>query len=167
MQTRLICLVSAAFLLAAPAGAQALPGNGHAQSSASIYQSFKNEVHRLVVASAERWAEAWQRNDVDGVMEAYTRRAAIVAPDGSMARAEAERAAMFRDWMARTRECRLNINDFDVSGDLAVAAGTTDCEVEQEGRGVVRERAVFSLVLRQQGDGSWLIQSHVMGAPTS
>ncbi|MEP6858491.1 MAG: hypothetical protein ABI994_08890 [Gemmatimonadales bacterium] len=56
----------------------------------------------------------------------------------------------------------LTIDDYDLSGELAVVRGTMIYELQHDQLPGTQETATYTMVLRRQRSDDWLIQQHML-----
>ena len=104
------------------------------------------------------WDKAWESGDAEALVSRfYTPDAVTMAPNQPAAVGQqAIRAASQEYFDQYTEEARGTLEDVRVSGDLAVARGTSEgTSTPKTGGASVRNKEKFLTVFRREADGSW------------
>jgi uncharacterized protein (TIGR02246 family) len=145
-------------LLIAPAGATGQAGmfrqDGEARSrQAQIYQM---NVRRGINATLTEWREAWQRDDAEAIARLYAEDATVFTDEETIQGREAI-AAYYRRVLPGLASRQALPLHFDASGALAYQVDQVTLTLEGDGAGKRTQRQF--MVLRQQWDDRWLIES--------
>jgi uncharacterized protein (TIGR02246 family) len=130
---------------------------------ANAYRSeVRNRLNQLVI----RLAGAWDAADPAEAAGFYTDKGVIVlGPDRTIEGRDAIRSA-FGLTLRHMRGVVITIDDYDLSGELAVVRGTMIYELLHDQLPGTQETAAYTMVLRRQRSDDWLIQAHMLaGAP--
>jgi ketosteroid isomerase-like protein len=133
------------------------------KAAATAYRTeVRNRLNQLVIQLAEKW----DGSDPGEVASLYTQRGVIViGPERAIEGRDAIKSA-FAATLCHMRGVVLTIDDYDLSGELAVVRGTMVYELLHDHASGTQETASYSMVLRRQRNDDWLIQQHVLaGAP--
>lgn len=130
---------------------------------ANAYRSeVRNRLNQLVI----RLAGAWDAFDPKEAAALYTDRGVIVlGPERTIEGRDAIRSA-FGSTLRHMRGVVLTIDDYELSGELAVVRGTMIYELLHDQLPGTQETAMYTMVLRRQWNDNWLIQVLMLaGAP--
>ncbi len=113
-------------------------------------------------AVANALAGAWDASDPKQAASFYSDRAVIVlGPERTIEGRAAIRSA-FGSTLRYMRGVVLTIDDYDLSGELAVVRGTMIYELQHDQLPGTQETATYTMVLRRQRSDDWLIQQHML-----
>jgi ketosteroid isomerase-like protein len=151
-------------LLAAPLGAQVLPGGHHINTN--DLAGYQAQVRMQAMALTGRWAAAFMKDDAERLAGMYTKDAVMLGADGAVARTRKVIQENLRRAVPRIAGVQMTVDDFDLSGEIVYIAGRFTYDVEQRGGGILRQVGPFSMVLRRDFDTSdWQIRSHMTPGP--
>ena len=145
-------------LLLVPARAQAQAGMFRQEGEARSRQSqiYEMNVRRGVNATLTEWREAWERDDADALARLYAENATLFT-DRETIRGRAAIADYYRRILPDLAGRQSLPLHFDASGALAYQVEQVTLTLEADGAGRRTQRQV--MVLRQQWDDRWLIDS--------
>jgi ketosteroid isomerase-like protein len=110
-----------------------------------------------VVQAVEEMTAAFQRSDLDGVMSAYERPAAIAFEPGEAVREEDRIREMFAKWFTLEPRFEYAGHDVLVAGDLALHVAPWRMRGTLPGGEPVEREGLSIAVLRRAPSGVWRI----------
>jgi ketosteroid isomerase-like protein len=132
----------------------------------AVANAYRSEVRNRLNGLVIQLAGAWDASDPKQAAAFYTDRAVIVlGPEQTIEGRDAIRSA-FGSTLRRMRGVVITIDDYDLSGELAVVRGTMIYELLHDQLPGTQETATYTMVLRRQRSDDWLIQQQMLaGAP--
>lgn len=130
---------------------------------ANAYRSeVRNRLNQLVI----QLAGAWDASDPKAAAGFYADKGVIVlGPERTIEGRAAIRSA-FGSTLRQMRGVVLTMDDYDLSGELAVVRGTMMYELLHDQLPGTQETVTYTMVLRRQRSDDWLIHIHMLaGAP--
>ena len=124
----------------------------------AVANAYRSEVRNRLNSLVIQLAGAWDAADPKQPTAFYTDRAVIVlGPERTIEGRDAIRTA-FGSTLRHMRGVVLTIDDYDLSGELAVVRGTMIYELLHDQLPGTQETATYTMVLRRQRSDDWLIQ---------
>ena len=124
----------------------------------AVANAYRSEVRNRLNSLVIQLAGAWDASDPKQATAFYTDRAVIVlGPERTIEGRDAIRSA-FGSTLRHMRGVVLTIDDYDLSGELAVVRGTMIYELLHDQLPGTQETATYTMVLRRQRSDDWLIQ---------
>jgi ketosteroid isomerase-like protein len=124
----------------------------------AVANAYRSEVRNRLNSLVIQLAGAWDASDPKQPTAFYSDRAVIVlGPERTIEGRDAIRSA-FGSTLRHMRGVVLTIDDYDLSGELAVVRGTMIYELLHDQLPGTQETATYSMVLRRQRSDDWLIQ---------
>jgi ketosteroid isomerase-like protein len=152
------------FYIAAFAGMVSHPlsaqiGRGGDQPAPNaVANAYRSEVRNRLNSLVIQLAGAWDASDPKQPSAFYSDRAVIIlGPERTIEGRDAIRSA-FGSTLRHMRGVVLTIDDYDLSGELAVVRGTMIYELLHDQLPGTQETATYTMVLRRQRSDDWLIQ---------
>src|SRR5712672_2284363 len=140
-----------------PASAQIGRG-GDQPAPNAVANAYRSEVRNRLNSLVIQLAGAWDASDPKQPAAFYSDRAVIVlGPERTIEGRDAIRSA-FGSTLRHMRGVVLTIDDFDLSGELAVVRGTMIYELLHDQLPGTQETATYTMILRRQRSDDWLIQ---------
>lgn len=115
-----------------------------------------------IAATQQKWVEAYNANDWTAVSALFTEDAMLMPPGDSIVMGRREIAAWERDNESGF-QIQLEIDDIEVSGDIAAVYGTS-CLMMPGEEGVIYDAGKFVEIRRRGEDGSWLIAADIFNS---
>ena len=133
----------------------------------AVANAYRSEVRNRLNSLVIQLAGAWDASDPKQAAAFYTDRAVIVlGPERTIEGRNAIRSA-FGSTLRYMRGVVLTIDDYDLSGELAVVRGTMIYELQHDQLPGTQETATYTMVLRRQRSDDWLIQQHMLAGALS
>ena len=128
----------------------------------AVANAYRSEVRNRLNSLVIQLASAWDASDPKLAAAFYSDRAVIVlGPERTIEGRDAIRSA-FGSTLRHMRGVVLTIDDYDLSGELAVVRGTMIYELLHDQLPGTQETATYTMVLRRQRSDDWLIQQHML-----
>lgn len=128
----------------------------------AVANAYRSEVRNRLNSLVIQLAGAWDASDPKQAASFYSDRAVIVlGPERTIEGRAAIRSA-FGSTLRYMRGVVLTIDDYDLSGELAVVRGTMIYELQHDQLPGTQETATYTMVLRRQRSDDWLIQQHML-----
>jgi ketosteroid isomerase-like protein len=144
-----------------PVGAQIGRG-GDQPAPNAVANAYRSEVRNRLNSLVIQLAGAWDASDPKQPSAFYSERAVIVlGPERTIEGRAAIRSA-FGSTLRHMRGVVITIDDYDLSGELAVVRGTMIYELQHDQLPGTQETATYTMVLRRQRSDDWLIQQHML-----
>jgi ketosteroid isomerase-like protein len=160
-----IASLSGALVISAvsPGAANAQIGRGGDQPAPNaVANAYRSEVRNRLNSLVIQLAGAWDGSDPKQAAAFYVDNAVIVlGPERTIVGRDAIRSA-FGSTLRHMRGVVLTIDDYDLSGELAVVRGTMMYELLHERLPGSQETATYTMVLRRQRSDDWLITEHMV-----
>lgn len=138
---------------------QLRPGIERGDYWGAIRARYRSEVLEGVGQTLDLWVEAWNGDDVDGLVALYAEGGALLFRAGAHMGPEGIRSALM-GILGDAGPIQIGLQDFDVSGDLAFAT-TTYRYPGQAGRPEGTPASGYLVWIMRKEDGSWRIRSQV------
>jgi uncharacterized protein (TIGR02246 family) len=112
---------------------------------------------------AKDFADAWNRGDDKSVAAAYTEDAMVMAPDSELVKGRPAIEAFWGEGRkAGFKNMRLEVTDFESSGDYLIETGKAWLDFQPAGQAAATAQAYKYLVVwKKQADGSWKIHRDI------
>jgi ketosteroid isomerase-like protein len=132
----------------------------------AVANAYRSEVRNVLNQLVIQLAGTWDSPDPKIAASFYAERGVIVlGPERTIEGRAAIRSA-FGSTLRQMRGVVLTIDDYDLSGELAVVRGTMMYELLHDHLPGTQETVTYTMVLRRQRSDDWLIQIHMLaGAP--
>ena len=128
----------------------------------AVANAYRSEVRNRLNSLVIQLAGAWDSSDPTQAAAFYGDKAVIVlGPERTIIGRNAIRSA-FGSTLRHMRGVVLTIDDYDLSGELAVVRGTMIYELLHDQLPGSQETATYTMVLRRQRSDDWLIQEHML-----
>ena len=128
----------------------------------AVANAYRSEVRNRLNSLVIQLAGAWDASDPKQAAAFYGDNAVIVlGPERTIVGRDAIRSA-FGSTLRHMRGVVLTIDDYDLSGELAVVRGTMIYELLHDQLPGSQETAMYTMVLRRQRSDDWLIQEHML-----
>ena len=150
-------------LFSSHARGQLRPGIERGDYWGEIRARYRSEVLEGVGQTMESWLEAWNGDDVTGLMETYAQDGVLILGADAYAEPESMRAAATR-LLLQAGPIEFGLEDFGVSGDMAFAT-TRFRYAENPGRPGSAEVSGRLLWIMMKEEGNWRIRSQIFQAP--
>jgi ketosteroid isomerase-like protein len=146
-----------------PRQASAQIGRGGDQPAPNaVANAYRSEVRNRLSSLVIQLAGAWDASDPKQAAAFYGEKAVIVlGPERTIVGRDAIRSA-FGSTLGHMRGVVITIDDYDLSGELAVVRGTMIYELLHDRLPGTQETATYSMVLRRQRSDDWLITEHML-----
>ena len=154
---------AAALSVTVPCALGAQIGRGGDQPAPNaVANAYRSEVRNRLNSLVIQLAGAWDASDPRQPAAFYTDKAVLVlGPERTIEGRDAIRSA-FGSTLRHMRGVVLTIDDYDLSGELAVVRGTMIYELQHDHLPGTQETASYTMVLRRQRSDDWLIQEHML-----
>jgi uncharacterized protein (TIGR02246 family) len=164
--SRLLILLTTTLAVFPTREARAQIGPGDDPGPSAIANAYKAEVRNKLSQLVIQLSEAWDATDAGEAARLYSEKGVIVlGPERTIEGRKAILAA-FDTTLRHMHGVVLNMDDFDLSGELAFVRGTMIYELTHEHAASTRETVIYSMILRRKYDNGWLIQSQILaGSP--
>ena len=128
----------------------------------AVANAYRSEVRNRLNSLVIQLAGVWDASDPKQAAAFYGDKAVIVlGPEKTIVGRDAIRSA-FGSTLRHMRGVVITIDDYDMSGELAVVRGTMMYELLHDGLPGSQETATYSMVLRRQRSDDWLITEHML-----
>ena len=128
----------------------------------AVANAYRSEVRNRLNSLVIQLAGAWDASDPKQAAAFYGDNAVIVlGPERTIVGRDAIRSA-FGSTLRHMRGVVLTIDDYDLSGELAVVRGTMMYELLHERLPGSQETATYTMVLHRQRSDDWLITEHMV-----
>lgn len=115
-----------------------------------------------IAATQRQWVEAYNANDWQALSALFTPDAMLMPPGDSIVMGRREIAAWQRDNESGF-QIQLEIDDIEVSGDIAAVYGTSCVSIPGED-GTVYDTGKYVEIRRRGDDGDWLIAADIFNS---
>lgn len=116
---------------------------------------------REVEAGEQRWLQAFNGGDADGVAQCYAENARLMAPGMDTLEGRAAIEAFGKEFIATGAKLSFQLLAVHDGGDLSVAVGTYTMDFAGD---IPPDRGKYVEVWAEQADGSWLIVDDIFNS---
>ena len=128
----------------------------------AVANAYRSEVRNRLNSLVIQLAGAWDASDPRQASAFYGDKAVIIlGPERTIVGRDAIRSA-FGSTLRHMRGVVITIDDYDMSGELAVVRGTMMYELLHDRLPGSQETATYTMVLRRQRSDDWLITEHML-----